>query len=75
MKQFSADRIAADQASAEATAKVRRVRAVGAARAATYKERQAALGRRQRPMWLTDAEFATLKEILQRIRERVAASS
>jgi len=26
-------------------------------------------------MWLTDAEFATLKEMLRRIRERVAASS
>jgi hypothetical protein len=44
------------------------LRSSGAARAAAFKERQAALGRRQRPMWLTDREFDLLKQVLERMR-------
>ena len=40
------------------------LRSPGAARAASYRLRQEALGRRQRPMWLTDAEFEELKRVL-----------
>ena len=44
------------------------LRSPGAARAASYRLRQEALGRRQRPMWLTDAEFEALKQLLERMR-------
>lgn len=40
----------------------------GASRAATYRKRQEALGRRQRPMWLTDAEFEAIKRLLDEMR-------
>lgn len=40
----------------------------GALRAATYRKRQEALGRRQRPMWLTDAEFEAIKRLLDEMR-------
>ena len=44
------------------------LRSPGANRAATYRSRQEALGRRQRPMWLTDSEFDALKQLLERLR-------
>ena len=44
------------------------LRSPGAARAAAFKERQVALGRRQRPLWLTDAEFEALKLQPERMR-------
>ena len=44
------------------------LRSPGAARAASYRVRQEALGRRQRPMWLTDAEFEALKQLLVQMR-------
>ena len=44
------------------------LRSPGASRAATYRKRQEALGRRQRPMWLTDAEFESLKRLLEELR-------
>lgn len=44
------------------------LRSPGAARAASYRLRQEALGRRQRPMWLTDREFDLLKQVLERMR-------
>lgn len=33
-----------------------------------FKARQQALGRRQRPLWLTDVEFQVVKSLLERIR-------
>ena len=62
------ERVLQDEASAKAVAKARRVRAKGAERASTYKERQATLGRRQRPLWLTDEEFSLLKRALVQLR-------
>lgn len=44
------------------------LRSPGAARAASYRLRQEALGRRQRLMWLTDAEFEELKRVLELLR-------
>lgn len=44
------------------------LRSPGATRAASYRKRQEALGRRQRPMWLTDGEFEALKLQLERMR-------
>ena len=44
------------------------LRSPGAARAASYRLRQEALGRRQRPMWLTDAEFEAIKRLLDEMR-------
>lgn len=37
-------------------------------RQAAFKERQAVLGRRQRPLWLTDAELAAVKRFLEHMR-------
>ena len=44
------------------------LRSPGAARAASYRQRQEALGRRQRPMWLTDPEFEAIKRLLDEMR-------
>ena len=44
------------------------LRSSSATRQVAFKARQAALGRRQRPMWLTDAEFEALKQVLERMR-------
>ena len=44
------------------------LRSPGAARAAAFKKRQVDLGRRQRPLWLTDVEFELLKNVLERFR-------
>lgn len=40
----------------------------GAERQAAFKARQKALGRRQRPLWLTDDELKAVQWILDKVR-------
>ena len=68
MKYLNPARLVVDEETAAKVAKARHVRAKGAARASTYKERQAALGRRQRPLWLADEEFSLVKRALEELR-------
>lgn len=42
--------------------------ASGAERQAAFKARQQALGRRQRPLWLTDDELQAVKWIIKQVR-------
>ena len=44
------------------------LRSQGYDRQKAFKERQAAMGRRQRPLWLTDSEFEMVKQLLDRLR-------
>lgn len=37
-------------------------------RQAAFKERQAELGRRQRPLWLSDVELIAVKRLLEHMR-------
>jgi len=45
------------------------LRSKSTSRQAAFKERQTAMGRRQRPLWLTDAEFEAIKNFLESMRD------
>lgn len=45
-------------------------RQTSAERKAAFKARQAALGRRQRNYWLTDAEAAAVAAFIEQLREK-----